>query len=314
MILVATWDESELRPATGEALGAAASLAADLGDEVALVAFGSRAVAETAGRYGATRAVVVEGDVSAAGSDGALAALAELARELDARVVLLAADDRTAEIAPRLAERLGGSAVTQTVAVEVVEGRPRWIRSAYGGKTLAAVTAAAEPVVATLRRGAFQASARDGAPAEVTTHPMPATDGAVELLEVEAPAAGAGLEDAKVVVSGGAGLGAADGFGALEELAGLLGGAVGASLAAVDAGWAPAERQVGLTGKTVSPDVYFALGISGASQHLAGMSGAKVVVAVNTDPEAPIFSIARLGVVMDCGAFVAAMTQRLRER
>ncbi|MHB1836538.1 MAG: electron transfer flavoprotein subunit alpha/FixB family protein, partial [Solirubrobacteraceae bacterium] len=169
-------------------------------------------------------------------------------------------------------------------------------------------------VVATLRRGAFQASARDGAPAEVTTHPMPATDGAVELLEVEAPAAGAGLEDAKVVVSGGAGLGAADGFGALEELAGLLGGAVGASLAAVDAGWAPAERQVGLTGKTVSPDVYFALGISGASQHLAGMSGAKVVVAVNTDPEAPIFSIARLGVVMDCGAFVAAMTQRLRER
>ncbi|MHB1569872.1 MAG: hypothetical protein ACYC0H_11760, partial [Solirubrobacteraceae bacterium] len=90
MILVATWDESELRPATGEALGAAASLAAELGDEVALVAFGSRAVAETAGRYGATRAVVVEGDVSAAGSDGALAALAELARELDARVVLLA--------------------------------------------------------------------------------------------------------------------------------------------------------------------------------------------------------------------------------
>lgn len=314
MILVATWDESELRPATREAIGAATGLAAGLGEEVALVALGSRAAAEAAGRYGATRAVVVEGDVSGSGTEGALAALVELARELDARVLLLPADDRTAEIAPRLAERLGGSAVTQTVAVELSEGRLRWIRAAYGGKTLAAVTAVAEPVVATLRRGAFEAPAGDGAPTEISSHPMPATDGAVELLEVEAPVADAGLEDAKVVVAGGAGLGAADQFTALEELAGLLGGAVGASLAAVDAGWAPADRQVGLTGKTVSPDVYFALGISGASQHLAGMSGAKVVVAVNTDPEASIFSIARLGVVMDCAAFVAAMTRQLRER
>lgn len=115
-----------------------------------------------------------------------------------------------------------------------------------------------------------------------------------------------------MIVSGGAGLGAAEAFGELEQLAELLGGAVGASLAAVDAGWAAPERQVGLTGKTVSPDLYLAFGISGASQHLAGIGGAKAVVAVNTDPDAPIFATARLGVVADCRQVLSAIVEELR--
>jgi electron transfer flavoprotein alpha subunit len=117
-----------------------------------------------------------------------------------------------------------------------------------------------------------------------------------------------------VIVSGGAGLGGPEAFAELQELAVLLGGTVGASLAAVDAGWAAPELQVGLTGKVVSPDVYFALGISGASQHLAGIGGAKAVVAVNTDPEAPIFAAARLGVVMDARQFLEAAIDELRRR
>ena len=137
-------------------------------------------------------------------------------------------------------------------------------------------------------------------------------DGAVELLGAEPIAAGAALEEATVIVSGGAGIGGDEGFAELEELAAIMGGAVGASLAAVDNGWAPPERQVGLTGKSVSPDVYFAFGISGASQHLAGIGGAKVVVAVNTDPDAPIFRAARLGVVMDCRRLLAALIAELR--
>lgn len=305
MILVALWD---LGPAAREALGAAGRL----GDEIAVALLGDPASAEEAGAYGATQAFVFDGDLAGSGGEAAIAALTELARELGARAVLLPRDDRTAEIAPRLAERLGGTAVTQVVAIELTDGRLVWTRSAYGGKALVEVTAAAEPVVATLTRGAFAPAEATGGTATVSTRSAPAVDGAVELLEREAPSTGASLEDAKVIVSGGAGLGAADAFRELEELAGLLGGAVGASLAAVDAGWAPADRQVGLTGKVVSPDVYFAIGISGASQHLAGIGGAKAVVAVNTDADAPIFASARLGVVMDCHTFIRSMIEQLR--
>jgi electron transfer flavoprotein alpha subunit len=259
-----------------------------------------------------TRAFVFDDDLAASGGEAAVAALTELTREIDARAVLLPRDDRAAEVAPRLAERLGGTAVTQVMAIELTEGRPVWTRSAYGGKALVAVTAGSEPVVATLTRGAFAPAEAAGGTATVSTRRAPAGDGAVELLARETPPTGASLEDAKVIVAGGAGLGAADAFRELEELAGLLGGAVGASLAAVDAGWAPPDRQVGLTGKVVSPDVYFALGISGASQHLAGVGGAKAVVAVNTDAGAPIFVSARLGVVMDCHTFVRSMIEQLR--
>lgn len=314
MILAATWDTPCLGPASREVLGAAVRLGAALGEEVALASLGAdgSGAAEEAGGYGVVQAFIVQGDHAASGSEGSIAALAELAREVTARAVLLPADDRSAEIAPRLAERLGGTAVTHAIAVDVSDGRPVWTRPVYGGKALAALAAVSEPVVATLRRGAFAAAEATGGTATVSTRAAPHVDAVVELVGSEAPAAGASLEDAKVIVAGGGGIGNGEGFAELEELARLLGGAVGASLAAVDAGWAPPDRQVGLTGKVVSPDVYFALGISGASQHLAGIGGAKAVVAVNTDPDAPIFSIARLGVVMDCHTFVASMIDQLR--
>ena len=308
MIVAAVWDGRTLP----ETLGAALRLAGAVGTEVALVSLGDTEAAAEGGRHGASRVFVVEGELAVSGAESTVTVLADLVSELGARAVLLPGDDRTAEIAPRLAERLGGTAVTQTLSVDVEDNRLVWTRAAYGGKALATVSATAEPVVAALRRGAFAAAEPSGTSVAVESRTVPAGDGAVELLAREAPAAAASLEDAKVIVSGGAGIGAGEGFGELEELAGLLGGAVGASLAAVDAGWAPADRQVGLTGKVVSPDVYFALGISGASQHLAGIGGAKAVVAVNTDAEAPIFAAARLGVVMDCHTFVRSMIEQLR--
>lgn len=314
MILAATWDSAGLGRVGRELLGAAVQLGTALSEDVAFVSLGGSgaSAAEEAGGHGAARTFVVQGDHTTSAADGPVAVLAELARELDARAVLLPADERGGEVAPRLAERLAGAAVTHAVAVEVADGRPVWTRPVFGGKALATVVATAEPVVATLRRGAFEPAHTNGGSASLETRRAPAGDGAVELIGSEAPAGGASLEDAAVIVSGGAGLGGAEAFSELEELARLLEGAVGASLAAVDAGWAPPERQVGLTGKAVSPDVYFALGISGASQHLAGIGSAKAVVAVNTDPDAPIFRTARLGAVMDCREFIGALVAELR--
>lgn len=283
MIVAATWGGDELGRAGLELLGAARLLGEDL-SYVSLAESSPEAV---------------------------LPALAAVVGELGARVVLLPADEQGGELAPRLAERLSGTAVTHVVGAAAGDGRLTWTRPVFGGKALSTVVALSEPVVATVRRGAFEpAPTTDGLTRVELVAPEP-EDGAVELLQTEPLASGAALEEAAVIVSGGAGMGGPEGFAELEELAGLLGGAVGASLAAVDNGWASPERQVGLTGKSVSPDVYFAFGISGASQHLAGIGGAKAVVAVNTDPEAPIFRTARLGVVMDGRQLLAALVAEL---
>lgn len=314
MIVAATWESGGLGQAGREVLGAAVRLGATLGDDVAFAALGTAAAdaAAEAGGYGAARAFALEGDYATSGAEGAIAALAELARELGGRAVLLAADEQGGEIGPRLAERLSGTAVTHATDVEVADGRLLWTRPVFGGKAFAAVEALVEPVVATLRRGAFSSAETMGGAAAVETRQVPVTDGAVEFIGSEAPQTGVALEDAAVIVAGGGGLGSREAFAELEELAGLLGGAVGASLVAVDSGWAAPERQVGLTGKVVSPDLYFAIGISGASQHLAGIGGAKAVVAVNTDPDAPIFTAARLGVVMDWKRFLPVLIDELR--
>jgi electron transfer flavoprotein alpha subunit len=313
VILAVTWDAGELGRSGREVLGAASRLGAELGADVAVVSLGSdgAGAAEQGGALGATRAFVVEGAETAAGG-GAVAAVADLARELGARVVLLAADDQGGDVAPRLAERVGGAAVTHATSFELTDGRLTWVRPVFGGKALARIAPLAEPVVVTIRRGAFEPAEPADAAATVETRQAPGGDGAVELISSEATADESSLEEASVIVSGGGGLGSEEAFSELEELAGLLGGAVGASLAAVDAGWAAPEQQVGLTGKAVSPDLYLAFGISGASQHLAGIAGAKVVVAVNTDPDAPIFAASRLGVVMDSRQLLRALVDELR--
>jgi len=317
MIVSATWDSHGLGRPGLEVLGAAVRLGAALGEEVALVALGegSAAGAAAAGGFGVARSFAVEGDLSASGAEGYVSVLAAIAAEVGARVVLLVGDERGAEVGPRLAERLGGTAITHVLAVEVDDGGGLvWTRPVFGGKALATVVAMAEPAVATLRRGAFEAAEPTGGTAAAETRPSPPPGGLVQLVGTEAPDTGVPIDQASVVVAGGRGLGGLEGFAHVEQLAGLLNGAAGASLGAVDEGWAAQDRQVGLTGKTVSPDVYFAIGISGASQHLAGIGGAKAVVAVNTDPEAPIFGAARLGVVMDCNEFLPALIEELRRR
>lgn len=318
MILSVTWSRAGgglSRPAL-EGIGAARRLADALGREAAAVALGpdAAAAAAAAARHGVARAVAVEGDLDARGAEAYVATLAALARDLGAEVVLLPADARGREVGPRLAGRLGGAAVNDVVELRVEGGRPVWTRPVFGGKAFAAVVARRAPVVATLRPGAFEPAEAAGGEAPVERREPVLPEAPVRLRERAAEArSGPRLEEARVVVSGGRGLGGPEAFRQLEELARLLGGAVGASLAAVDEGWAPPEWQVGQTGKVVSPDVYIAVGISGASQHLAGIAGAKAIVAINKDPNAPIFEAARFGIVMDYRQILPALIEECRK-
>jgi electron transfer flavoprotein alpha subunit len=186
----------------------------------------------------------------------------------------------------------------------------------FGGSAIAEFSIASTPRVVTLRPRAFET---DQAPtareAQIEALDVPTPDGAIEVLEEirEQATTGPRLKDAKVIVSGGRGLGGPENWKYVEELAQVLGGAVGATRAVTDAGWVAPSLQVGLTGATVAPDLYITIGISGAVQHIAGISGARNVVAINRDADANIFKYARFGVVGDWKQIVPAFTQRLKE-
>lgn len=248
-----------------------------------------------------------------------LSAFEQLTRRAEPRIILLPGDSLGRDLAPRLAFRLRAGIVTEVIEVEIEADsrRPRFTRQVYGGKAKGVMTPRTFPVVATVKPRTFEpAEPRGGGggrevTVELSLDPSQARSRLVERVQEEAT--GVKLEDARIVISGGRGLGGPEGFRPLQELAVLLKGAVGASRAACDAGWVPASWQVGQTGRTVSPDLYIAVGISGATQHVAGISGAKTIVAINADPEAPIFKVAHLGVVGDYRAILPSFIAKCRE-
>ncbi len=250
-------------------------------------------------------------------SDAYVATLDQVASQAGAQVILLADDARGKEVAPRLAHRLNGGVVTEVMGIAGDGSAVLFQRQMYGGRTIATFAARRFPIVATLKpravEPAIEQAGRSGeeAPVAVVLDAPLLRTRVVEKVTEEVR--GVKLENAKVVVSGGRGLKGPEPFKQLEELAQLLKGAVGASRAATDAGWIPASRQVGQTGKSVSPDLYIAVGISGATQHLAGMTGSKTIVAINTDPDAPIFKVAHLGVVGDFKAVLPKFIEKCRE-
>jgi electron transfer flavoprotein alpha subunit len=232
---------------------------------------------------------------------------------------LLPGDSLGRDLAARLAFRLKAGVVTDVIEIEMgdSEKMPRFTRPAYGGKATAVIVPKRFPVVVTLKPRTFDPAPPAGEgktkeiPVEISLDPAQARIRMVERVEEETT--GVKLEDARAVVSGGRGLGGPEGFTLLVELARVLKGAVGASRAATDAGWVPSSMQVGQTGKTVSPDLYIAVGISGATQHVAGITGAKTIVAINADPEAPIFKVAHLGIVGDYKAILPPLIAKCRE-
>ena len=312
----------ELSPTSRELLAVGRKAADDLGEELAISLLGStldvpsqQAVAFGADKvYAVTHPLLADYNV-----DLSLAALDSLCREVAPRVVLIGRTNEGRELAPRLAFRLGVGLAQDCLEVSVDTESKSLLanRPVYGGNAVAVVSCTYTPQIAAVRPKVYEPldpdSSRQG---EVVSFPVELDSSQARsrvVNTVQEEAEGIKLEDAKIVVSGGRGLGGPEPFANLEELAKLLGGAVGASRAAVDSGWVPSSYQVGLTGKTITPDLYITVAISGASQHLAGCSGAKVIVAINKDSEANIFKEASYGVVGDWEQVVPAFAEAVRE-
>ncbi len=304
-----------------EALGAAREVAGELGGRVVALVLGEDVdgLAEEAIQRGADRAFV--------GSDPTLsrfrvepyaALVVRLVREHAPAALVMGASNAGLEMAACVAARLGVGLASDCIGLAVEGGSLVATRPALIGNVMARVVFGdARPAVVTVRRRVF--SAPDANPGRqgdlVAAGPAMAEEDITTKIDgFESTAGEVSLTDARVIVSGGRGVGGPEGFRPVRALADAVGGAMGASRAAVDAGWVPYAHQVGQTGKTVQPDLYIACGISGAVQHLAGMKTAKVIVAINQNATAPIFNFAHYGIVGDLFEYVPALAEEVRKR
>jgi electron transfer flavoprotein alpha subunit len=233
-------------------------------------------------------------------------------------LILLGHTTLGADLAPRLAFRLKVAVATACERIELADGKVRTTRPCYGNKAREVLTLNTTPAVATVRPKMYEALAPDAARrgeivklAAVASEPRRTQ---IIARQKEDIGASAKLESASIIIAGGRGLGGAEGFTMLEQLASVLGGAVGASRVACDLGWCPHSWQIGLTGRTVTPDLYIAVGISGASHHMAGCGNSKAILAINSDAEAAIFTEARFGIVGDYREIVPALTEEITKR
>ena len=296
------------------------SKAESLGDDqLAGVVAGAnvRALAEEAGKFGAAKVYVAEHDeLEAPLPQPRVDVIAQLVRDRDIDTVLFANSVLAADVAAGLAARLGAGLNWDLVDIVRDDGKLVGKRPALQDSVYVDVGWSSEPRLALFRSGSFDPSASGGSAefedVQVALEEFSTAARMVDQAHEESE--GPSIEDADVIVAGGRGLGGPENFTLVEELAKALGGAVGATRAVVDAGWYPYSTQVGQTGKTVSPQLYVAVGISGAIQHRAGMQTSKTIMVVNKDPEAPIFELADFGVVGDLFEVVPKLTELVKAR
>jgi electron transfer flavoprotein alpha subunit len=314
--------DGRLAPIATEILGAGRRLASELGQELSAVLIGSNVggPAREAIAYGADKVYTVDDpSLKDYATEPHLMAMEKVVRQALPAIILLGQTMFGRDLAPWLAFRLNTGATMDCMALEIAPASKRLLmtRPVYGGNAQAVQVCKTDPQIAAVRLKAMVPLAKDatrrGQVIEVSAGiDLAALKAKVLERKIEA-AAGIKLEDARVVVAGGRGIGSADGFKQLEKVAGLLQGAVGATRPPCDAKWIPGTQQIGITGKIVSPDLYIAVGLSGASQHVSGFFNSKVIVAINQDPEANIFKVAHYGIVADWKTVLPAFTARLKE-
>jgi electron transfer flavoprotein alpha subunit len=305
--------DGKLRRASLEVVSEARRLAGPLGAAVTAVVVGpgSEGLAGELASYGADRAIVFDDAAFGTYATEAWArAVAQAIADTRASVVLVPFTALGKDLAPRVAAKVGAGLASDCVSFELRDGKLTARRPVYAGKAYATVEWAGEPRVATLRPNVFPLGPPDASRKAEVAKATVETASRARVTEVKATAAGkVQLTEAQVIVSGGRGLKGPEHFHLVEGLAEAMGAAVGASRAVVDAGWVDHQMQVGQTGKTVSPTLYVACGISGAIQHLAGMSSSKCIVAINKDADAPIFTVANYGIVGDVFEVLPKLTE-----
>ncbi|HEY0173792.1 MAG TPA: electron transfer flavoprotein subunit alpha/FixB family protein [Pyrinomonadaceae bacterium] len=317
-VLICLFAASGFDKAAQGLAGAGRRLAGELGGGLRafVVGEGAEALAREVARVADEVLFADQPELAEYQPETCLTALAELCGSLRPRAVLLGNDTYSQEIAPRLAHRLGGSAAGDCVEVSVAEGAAvRVSRQVYGGKAQAVLELKRSPAVVWLRARSFQpapARAEGGTVTRASLDVRP--DTRTRVVERRREESGeARLEEARVIVSGGRGIGGPEPFETeLKPLAELLGAQLAASRAACDAGWVPPTWQVGQTGKKVTPELYLAVAITGASQHMAGISEARTIAAINTDPDAPIFKHCRFGIVEDYRKVLPLLREKLK--
>lgn len=307
----------ELKKNAFETVTAARNLAAQTGGSVVALLVGDKVaqLADKLAPYGATNIVTVEDPRLGQHASGAVAtAIASVARAEGADVVLMSHTSYGKDIAPRVAVKLQAGYAPDAVVLKADGGSVTATRPVYAGKARVDVKITTPVKVISLRPNVFTASAADaGAPnVRPGTAEFSEKDFAAKVVETKVNTGKRDVAEADIVVSGGRGLKGPENFHLVEELADVLGAAVGASRAVVDAGWRPHGEQVGQTGKTVSPSLYIACAVSGAVQHLAGMSSSKYIVAINKDKDAPIFSVADYGIIGDAFDVLPVLTKEVK--
>jgi electron transfer flavoprotein alpha subunit len=314
--------EGKLASISTELLGGGSKLTKDLGQELAAVLVGSGVadLAQEAIAYGADKVYVVDDPLlEDYQTDSYVPVMEKVVGQAAPQILIMGQTSIGRDLAPRLAFRLN-TAVSLgclELAIDPQSKKLLQTKPVYGGNAQAVFTTESFPQIATVRPKAMAPLAPDQSrKGEVIKVDAGLDASAIRtkvLEKVPEEVEGIKLEDAEVVVGGGRGIGSAEGFAQLEEIAKLLKGAVGATRPPCDNGWVPAGAQIGLTGKIVTPDLYIAVALSGSSQHMSGCSGSKAIVAINKDPEANIFREARFGVVGDWKKIVPAFTEKLKE-